>query len=89
MKRRARGSAYRCGGPPAKVQNPDAHGPGPPQRPHPPLGAADADAFDFAPAPSAPTANTLSALAVLVDPHDGHFTLVAPPSSALLIVRCN
>ena len=51
-------------------------------------GAAAAD-FDFAPAPSAPTAKTLSARAVFVDPHDGHFTFDASTSSALLIVRCN
>ena len=50
-------------------------------------GAAAADDFDFAPAPSAPTAKTLSARAVLVDPQDGHFTVAR--FSAPLIVRCN
>ena len=54
----------------------------------PGAGAVAAD-LDFAPAPSAPTANTLSVRAVLVDPHDGHFTFGASPSSALVIVRCN
>ena len=58
-----------------------------------PGGAAAAAAdLDFAlPAPSAPTANTLNARAVFVEPHDGHFTFVAlaPLSAALLIVRCN
>ena len=45
------------------------HDPGaPPQRPH--IGSCDAEAF----APSEPTANTLSARAVLVDPHIGHLT---------------
>jgi hypothetical protein len=67
---------------------PDAHGPGPPHRPHMPGEAAAAD-FDFAlPAPSAPTANTLNARAVFVEPHEGHFTF-ASPASALRIVRCN
>jgi hypothetical protein len=51
-------------------------------------GAAADDDFDFAPAPSAPTAKTLSARAVRVEPHDGHFTF-ASSASALLIVRCN
>jgi hypothetical protein len=54
-----------------------------------PGGAADADAFAFPPDASAPTAKTLSVRAVLVDPHDGHFTFAAVASSALLIVRCN
>jgi hypothetical protein len=54
-----------------------------------PGGAADADAFTFPPAASAPTAKTLSVRAVFVDPHDGHFTFAAVASSAaLLIVRC-
>ena len=65
----------------AMFQNPEAHGPGPPQRPHPP-GAELADDFDFPDAPSAPTANTLSARAVFAEPHEGHFTFVSP-----LIVR--
>jgi hypothetical protein len=52
-----------------------------------PGGAADA-CLDFAPpAPSAPTANTLSARAVFVEPHEGHSTFAA--SSPLVIVRCN
>ena len=50
-------------------------------------GAAEEADFGFAPAPSAPTAKTLSARAVFVEPHDGHFTFVS--ASALLIVRCN
>jgi hypothetical protein len=51
--------------------------------------AADA-ALDFAPlAPSAPTAKTLSARAVFVEPHEGHFTFAAVWLSALLMVRCN
>ena len=56
-----------------------------------PGGAAAALAEDFlAPAPSAPTANTLSARAVFTDPHDGHFTLgPSALSAALDIVRCN
>jgi len=33
-----------------------------------------AEAFAFPPAASAPTAKRLSARAVRVDPHDGHFT---------------
>ena len=55
-----------------------AQGPGPPQRPH--MGASDEpdDILD----PSAPTANTLSARAVLVEPHLGHFC-----GSVLLIDR--
>jgi hypothetical protein len=69
-------------------QNPDAHGPGPPQRPHMPGGAADDD-LDLAPTPSAPTAKRLIARAVFVEPHDGHFTFAAVASSAPLIVRCN
>jgi hypothetical protein len=48
-------------------QNPDGQGPGPPQRPHMP-GAAD----DLLLLCSAPTAKTLSARAVCVEPHDGH-----------------
>jgi hypothetical protein len=52
-------------------------------------GGAEAADFAFAPAPSAPTAKTLSARAVFVDPHDGHFTFAAAASSAPLIVRCN
>ena len=66
------------------------HGPVPPHRPHMPGGAdADADVF-FAPAPSAPTANTLNARAVLLDPHDGHLTFGPSASSAAAdIVRCN
>jgi hypothetical protein len=67
---------------------PDAHGPGPPQRPHMPGAAAVAADFDLAPAPSAPTAKTLNARAVFVEPHEGHFTF-ASLASALLIVRCN
>jgi len=51
--------------------------------------AAADDDFAFAPAPSAPTAKTLSARAVFVEPHDGHFTFVSVASAALLIVRCN
>jgi len=71
-----------------QCQNPDAHGPGPPHRPHMPGGVAEA--FAFPPAASAPTAKRLSARAVRVDPHDGHFTFAAFASSAaLLIVRCN
>jgi hypothetical protein len=48
-------------------------------------GAPDNDG-DSAP-PSAPTANTLSARAVLLEPHVGHFTFGA--SSREVIVRCN
>jgi len=39
--------------------------------------------------PLPPTAKTLSARAVFVEPHEGHFTLAAVALSALLIVRCN
>jgi hypothetical protein len=53
--------------------------PGPPHRPH--VGAADDDE-GFDDDPSAPTANTLSARAVFVEPHSGH--LIA---SGALIVR--
>jgi hypothetical protein len=57
----------------------------------PGAGVAAAADFDLAPAPSAPTAKTLSARAVRVDPHDGHFTFAppAPAPPAPLIVRCN
>ena len=69
-------------------QYPEGHGPGPPHRPHIP-GADDAaapvPAEDFAP-PVAPTANTLSARAVRLEPHAGHFTFASPLS---FIVRCN
>jgi hypothetical protein len=58
----------------AMFQNPDAQGPGPPHRPHMPGAGDDVDLDE---APSAPTANTLSARAVLLDPHDGHFTFWA------------
>jgi hypothetical protein len=48
------------------------------------------DFFDPAlPAPSAPTANTLSDRAVFTDPHDGHLTSGPSSSSAADIVRCN
>jgi hypothetical protein len=53
-----------------------------------PAWAAAAADLDFPAAPSAPTANTLNARAVFVEPHDGHFTF-ASCASALLIVRCN
>ena len=66
-------------------QNSDAHGPGPPQRPHIPGAPLGADDF---PPDSAPTAKTLSARAVFVDPHDGHF-VPAPSSAVAVIVRCN
>ena len=59
-----------------RAQNPEAHGPGPPQRPHP--GAELAADFDFPDEPSAPTANTLSARAVFAEPQEGHFTFVSP-----------
>ena len=51
-----------------------AQGPGPPQRPH--MGASDEpdDLLD----PSAPTANTLSARAVFVDPHLGQLIFSSP-----------
>jgi hypothetical protein len=51
-----------------------------------PGGAAD-ERFDPL-APSAPTAKTLSARAVCVEPHDGHLTR-ASSSPADDIVRCN
>jgi hypothetical protein len=58
-------------------------GPGPPQRPH--IGAAGAsDAADDL-APSAPTANKLSARAVLPDPHLGQVNFSSPP----LMLRTN
>jgi hypothetical protein len=47
-----------------------------------PGGAEFGEPADF-PDPS-PTAKTLSARAVLVDPHDGHFAFASP-----LIVRCS
>jgi hypothetical protein len=51
------------------------HDPGaPPHRPH--VGASDAD--DDFPAPSAPTAKTLSARAVFADPHSGQTALWSP-----------
>jgi hypothetical protein len=53
---------------------------GPPQRPH--VGNEDAD--DDLLAPSAPTAKTLSARAVLGEPQVGHLGL-----TGLLIDRCN
>jgi hypothetical protein len=49
-------------------------GPGPPHRPH--IGPSPADAVDLA-APSAPTAKTLNARAVWVEPHFSHSTLSA------------
>jgi hypothetical protein len=52
-----------------------------------PGAAAADDPGDDLPAPSAPTANTLSARAVRVDPHDGHLTSAA--SAAGVIDRCN
>jgi hypothetical protein len=54
-----------------------------------PGAAGAADDFDLPPAPSAPTAKTLNARAVFVEPHDGHFTFVVVSASAALIVRCN
>jgi hypothetical protein len=51
---------------------PIPQGPGPPHRPH--IGPSPADAEGL-PAPSAPTANTLSARAVSTDPHFSHSTL--------------
>jgi len=57
-------------GRPRYVLHMDAQGPGPPQRQHMP-GAAD---WLDLPADSAPTAKTLSARAVLVEPHSGHST---------------
>jgi hypothetical protein len=62
-------------------QYPDAQGPGPPHRPHIPGALDDAALF---PPPSAPTAKTLSARAVFVDPHDGHFAF-----TSFVIDRCN
>jgi len=56
-------------------QYPDAQGPGPPHLPHVPGGV---DVEDLEEDPSAPTANTLSARAVLLDPHEGHFTFASP-----------
>jgi hypothetical protein len=53
------------------IGQPIAHGPGPPHRPH--IGASDG-ADDFDDDPSAPTANTLRARVVFVEPHPGHFT---------------
>jgi hypothetical protein len=53
-----------------------------------PGGAAEAG-LAFPPDASAPTAKTLNARAVFVDPHDGHLTFATVVSSALLIVRCN
>jgi hypothetical protein len=55
-------------------------------------GAPDGADADFAEDDSAPTANTLSAREVLVDPHVGHVAPPPPPrasSVAALIVRCN
>jgi hypothetical protein len=54
---------------------------GPPQRPH--IGASELG-DDFP--PSLLTAKTLSARAVLLEPHSGHFT-VSDSAPALLIVR--
>jgi len=56
-----------------------AQGPGPPQWPHMPGAAAGALLAD-----SAPTAKTLSARTVWVEPHLGHLALVLP-----FMVRCN
>jgi hypothetical protein len=52
-------------------QYPDAHGPGPPQRPHIP--GSPACGTDFPDADSAPTANTLNTRVVFPDPQAGHF----------------
>jgi hypothetical protein len=62
-------------------QYPEAQGPGPPHRPHIPGAGAEAAAEDL---PEAPAAKTLSARAVLVELHCGHFTV-----ACWLIVRCN
>ena len=59
---------------------PIPHGPGPPHRPHIP-GASAALDFD---AP-APTATTLNARFVCVEPHSGHFTFAS--LSAMLFAR--
>ena len=64
------------------TQKPEAHGPGPPQRPHMP--GADDDADDLLDEASAPTAKTLSARAVWVEPHAGHLTF-----ASLFMVRSN
>jgi len=52
-------------------------------------GAPDGADADFAEDDSAPTANTLSAREVLLDPHDGHAGPPRASSVAALIVRCN
>src|SRR4051812_7654773 len=69
-------------------QYPEAQGPGPPQRPHIPGAGELALLLDDELAPAAPTANTLSARAVCVDPQDGHFTFAPESLAASLIMRC-